>query len=161
MRRRKVLIALPTVALAGCTEAIEETPIDIPLGEEENVVPPEVSGEISRVEWINDRTWLEVYLNAEHDTEAIWLTHTTDSTILYITDAPRSEGPIEIPILSAIACDDADYPSTTFEITAAEGRPASGYTPETTGEAEVPLPDGYFDRLSEGDESNCMTVEED
>ena len=167
MNRRKVLAAFPTVALAGCTAALEDTPIDVTGGDGDNESGAMVSGDITRVEWANDQTWLEVYFEAEHDTEAVWFTHSADSTILYITDAPRFEGPIEIPLLDAIACDDADYPSLTFEVTAAEGRPLPGFAPDTTGEAEVSLPEGYFDRLPEseyyeGDEAEayCMAIEE-
>jgi hypothetical protein len=165
MKRRTLLSALAAVTLGGCTEAIDGTPIDISDGEGNEKLA--VSGDISRVEWIDDQKWLEIYFNGEHDTEAVWLTHSADSNILYITDAPRFEGPIEIPLLDSIACDDANYPSATFEITAAEGRPLPGFTPETTGEAEIPLPDGYLDRLSEseyyeGDEAEayCMAIEQ-
>jgi len=158
MYRRETLVALPAFALAGCTEAISQN------GSEESST---VSGDISRVEWTNDRKWLEVYFDDEHDSDAIWFTHSADSTILYINDAPRFEGPIEIPILDIIACDDANYPSTSFELTAAEGRPLPGHTPDSTGEAQISLPEGYLDRLPEseyyeGDEAEayCMAIEE-
>jgi len=161
------IAAMSTVGIAGCADSVEDSPIDMNGGKDDNEVEPSVSGDISRVEWANNRTWLEVYFEAEHNAEAVWFTHSADSTILYITDAPRFEGPIELPVLDAIACDDADYPSLTFEVTAAEGRPIPGFTPDTTGEAEISLPEGYIDRLSEseyyeGDEAEayCMAIEE-
>ena len=166
MIRRGFLVGA-AATLAGCADAIEDSAIDVNGGGENNEAGPALSGDISRVEWANDRTRLEVYFEAEHDAEAVWFSHSADSNILYITDAPRFEGPIELPLLDALACDDANYPSLTFEVTAAEGRPIPGVTPDTTGEAEISLPEGYFDRLSEseyyeGDEAEayCMSIEE-
>lgn len=167
MRRRTVLAVLTTAAFAGCTETIENIPTDLSDNSGENGDRSTVSGDITRLEWSDDETWLEVYFDPEHNTDALWLTHSADSTILYITGAPRFEGPVDVPLLDSIACDDADYPSATFEITAADGRPLPGYSPETTGEAEIPLPDGYLNRLPEseyyeGEEARatCMAIEE-
>lgn len=153
MRRRAVLASFLLTTVSGCAsnELLQDSGASI-------------SGDISNLEWTDDQTWLELYFEADHNTEYFWLTHAADSTIIYASQAPRFEGPVSVPILDALACDNADYPSSTFEITAAKGRPMLSHEPETTGKAELDLPEDYLNRLTEseyyGDDIRCDAIRE-
>ena len=142
MRRRALLTAAPISALTGCA-AVDQ------IKNATNNTGVTTSGDINQIEWIDDGTRISIYFAEENTSEEVWLTHAVDTQIIYSRGAPRFDGPVSIPILDALACDNADYPSLEFELTAATGRPILGTQPETTGGAEFKLPDSYFERLSE------------
>jgi len=114
------------------------------------------------MEWSEDEATLTVWFEEEHDSDFLALIHEADEeTVLWNTDAPRFDGPVEIPMLNAVACDaPADYPSETFELVAGVGTTMLGMIQEITARQPVDVSESWLQRAQNRDpsRSTCMRL---
>lgn len=164
MRRRQLIGVAAATALAGCStldpaaelvrdaqEQLDELSSDGP------------DGVIERIETIENEQRLVVTFQEEHESDFLALVHETDDeTILWRDSAPRFAGPIEVPFMKAVSCDDADYPTTTFELVAGTGTTSLGLVEEVTARQPIEVDDRWLDRAAEleMDQAECMALQE-
>lgn len=137
-----------SAALAGCTDQLNE--ITGGLG----------GGVIRSTEW-KDGGVLEVTYADEHDAEFIALVHEfDDSMVLWADDAPRFAGPIEVPIYTAIACDDSEYPTNTFELVTGIGTTSFGLVEEILEREELEVSDQRLDeaQAQSPEQVDCFSI---
>lgn len=128
MNRRQIVTSLGatviTGGLAGCSDLADEFP-----------VLNSFAGPIESLDWKSeDRDYIEIELEEDHDADHIVLHHEAEDwdEAFWVGDAPRFSGPKKIPIRQEISCSSADWPSPVFEISLVEGDVIEfiGYAPE-------------------------------
>lgn len=132
--------ALGATVLTGCTGV---DAIDNRLGEFE-------SGPIREVEWGEDESELVVTFAEEHEADFIAVVHEyDDETVIYSGDAPRFDGPVRIPLLAAVSCDGAQYPTNTFELVVGKGTMMLGMVEEILEREQWEVSEEWLQRAAE------------
>lgn len=118
-----------------------------------------LDGDLDRMEWNGDETVLTVWFEEQHESDFLALVHEYDEeTVIWHADAPRFAGPLKIPMLKAVACDDTEYPTRTFELVAGIGTLAFGLVEENTARQTFDVKQGWLDRAAglELERGECM-----
>ena len=127
MERRAFLVGA-TLGLSGCASTLDRLSI----------------GVITGWEWQNNQKILSVTLTEGHDADRIAITRDEKTeTSIWWAEAPPGPGPVEIPLMKVVRCDDREYQTTAFRVIPFRTGPDAA----AIEELQITVSETWFDRV--------------
>lgn len=127
MERRTFLVGA-ALGLGGCSSALDGLSV----------------GVITDWEWKDNQEMLSVTLAEDHDTDRLAITREEDAeTSIWWGKTPSGSGPVEIPLMKVVRCDEREYTTSTFRVIPFRTGPDAA----AIEELQVTVSETWFERV--------------
>ena len=127
MDRRTFLVGA-ALSLGGCASTLDSLSV----------------GVITDWEWRNNQEILSITLSENHDADRLAITREEDAeTSIWWDETPPGSGPVEIPLMKVVRCDQREYTTSTFRVIPFR----TGDDAAAIEELQVTVSEAWFERV--------------